>query len=109
MQHTLMLCGMLTKKRLANLFNITDPTCMTEIKIGSRGEREVDSGRLLEQMAEAMKMINQLKPKQLRIIGLGRGSAVIVTDSLEYLIRKWEMPLEEKHVQFISLGESSDF
>jgi len=99
------------KKRLTDLFDITDPSCMKEIKVESRGERQdqINSGKLLEQWNATLKLINQWKPKILRIIGLGVGSAEVVVQALESLIQRWDIAREDKHVQFISLGESRHF
>jgi len=97
------------RNRLATLFGITDPSCCIEIQIGNLGDRRIDAGKLLAQTIAATNLINQCKPKVLRIVGLGVGTSEIITDALEHLIRKWDIPLEDKHVQFISLGESRNF
>jgi hypothetical protein len=97
--------------RLANLFGITDQTCTAPIKVVSEpaDSTVVDAGRLAQDITYAMQVINQLQTKTIRIVGMGIGSSLAVTEALESLIRGWEIPPEEKNVQFIALGESTHF
>jgi hypothetical protein len=52
--------------------------------------------------------INQLKPTAIRIVGLGFATSSFVADALATLIRSCQISPNEKHVQFITLGDSED-
>jgi len=97
------------KNLLAALFDITDPNCIGEIKIGSIFRNSVDGANLHQQFKNATDVINQKMITHLRIVGLGIGSSPSVTDALESLIREWKIDSTTKEVQFIALGESPDF
>ena len=99
------------KQRILHLFKITDSSYLLEIRASSTGfgSRVLDDHKLGEDMATTIQTINCLETDQLRIIHLGVGNTVSVDDSIESLIRGWDKPLKEKKIQFIALGESSDF
>lgn len=96
------------KKQFSNLFSIKSSDCIREMKVECPG-RIIDQTPLLKTMTEITAFINQKKSFMLRIVGLGVGSGEIITDALEALIKQWDIPLDEKHVQFVSLGESVDY
>ena len=97
--------------RLKKLFTV-DPVATASIKISGiqrAGNNVVDDSALAEAVKAAMHVLNHLETKVIRIVGLGRGSAVVVGHSLEYLIRAWDIEPSQKQIQFVALGESEDF
>jgi len=96
------------KKQLSKLFGITSLDCIKEMKLECPGPI-IDQGLVLSRMTEITAFINERKSTILRIVGLGVGSSQVITDALEALIRQWNIPLDQKHVQFVSLGESEDY
>ena len=105
--------------RLAKLFGISDHNLCCHIKVGSLNPELnldiIDAERLQEQTTKAVTMINQKslnqksKENMIRIVLLGSTSSPAITDALEALIRGWEVPSDEKNMQFIALGESENY
>lgn len=99
--------------QLGRLFEITSNDYCCHIKVTSIGPDSmvVDIEKLKDQMTTAMNAINiQFKDTTLiRIVGLGKGFSPVITDALEALIRGWDIPSDQKSVQFIALGESANF
>jgi len=94
------------KLRIANLFNITDQNCIGDVQVHSLNGNTVDAQRLGQDMSTAIDAVNRSQIKVLRIVGLGVGSSLAVTEALESLICGWGIPSSEKEVQFVALGES---
>jgi hypothetical protein len=95
------------KTRIAKLFGISDQNCVGDIKVQSLDGNVVDSDRLGQDMSSAIDAVNASQTRHLRIVGLGVGSSLAVTEALESLICGWSVPTLEKEVQFIALGESA--
>ena len=97
--------------RFKKLFAVNPATTASVKIIGIQraGKNVVDDSALAEAVKTAMHVLNHLETKVIRIVGLGRGSAVVVGQSLEYLIRAWNIDPSEKQIQFVALGESEDF
>jgi len=96
------------KEQLSKLFGITSLDCIKEMKLECPGPI-MEPGLVLSRMTEITAFINEKKSTMLRIVGLGVGSSEVITDALEALIRQWDIPLDQKHVQFVSLGETEDY
>ena len=94
--------------RLADLFEITDPSMICQIKVGSLASHFVDGENLHQQIMTAKRAVNQINVTLLRIVGLGIGSSESVTQALESFVREWNIPSNKKEVQFVALGESID-
>ena len=99
------------KQRMMALFKATDPSFILEIKSKSTGfgSNVLDGPKLGEDTATAIQIINCLETNHLRIISLGPGGSHGLFDSIESVIRGWEKPVNEKHIQFIAFGESSNY
>jgi len=95
------------KEQIVNLFGISGPNATYDIRIQG-SDTQVDADNLRRDMAAAANVVNANPINGLRIVGLGVGTAISVTQSLETLIRSWQRPAAEKEVQFVALGESSD-
>jgi len=95
-------------ERLSHLFGIDDPTCIAEIKVKNRGPRTIDGEQLGRDMTAAINVMNSLEASAIRIVGMGIHSALGVHDALESLVRGWNLPWEQKMVQFVALGDSRE-
>lgn len=96
------------KRRIMSLFALTDPLCIGEIKVRNKGNRCVDADQLGIDMGVALDSVNKTGTKVLRIVTLGKGYSPVVLEGLEALILGWCIPPEEKELDFIAVGESSD-
>jgi len=94
------------KSRIVHLFNITDQNCIGDVQVHSLAGNLVDGERLGQDMSAAIDEVNRTQTRVLRIVGLGIGSSLAVTEALESLICGWAIPFSEKEVQFVALGES---
>ena len=99
------------KQRFMALFRITDTSFIMEIKISSIefGSHILNSTKLAEDTTTVMQIINCLETNQLRFLHMGAGHGYAVDDSIESLIRGWDKPEKEKHIQYINHGESKNF
>jgi len=86
-------------------FDVNNNTFHFKIKTGNQAE-EIDYELLRTQTDEAIQMINRARTKKLRIIGLGFGWSNAIPEALESLIRAWNMPLNEKEIQLVAVGDS---
>jgi len=94
--------------RLSRLFHINDPNFVRQNKVGNRGQNEIDGEQLGRDMSAAIDVINGNVFDRIRIVGLGKSSAIGVHQSLESLIRGWNLPWDQKKVQFVALGDSKE-
>jgi hypothetical protein len=93
--------------RLASLFNITNPNVILQIKIRNRGNNTIDGVQLGRDMTAAIEKINGNPVDAIRIVGMGLHSAIAVHQALESLVRGWNVPCDQKKVQFVALGDSA--
>jgi len=96
--------------RLSSLFHINDSKCVGEIKVKNRGQNqnEIDGEQLGRDMSAAIEVININVVQAIRIVGMGIHSAIGVHDALESLVRGWNLPWDQKIVQFVALGDSRE-
>ena len=97
------------KQEIASLFKITDSACIFEIKAGSISGRQIDGKRLADDTTRAIEIINKSNCRRMRIVSMGIASSVSIIQAKESLVRGWQIPIREKELQFISLGESKHF
>jgi len=95
-------------RRLSNLFHIDDPHCFAVIKVKNRGQDEIDAGQLGLDMSAAIDVINANVVQAIRIVGMGNRGAIGVHKAMEALVRGWNLPWDQKIVQFVALGDSQD-
>jgi len=95
--------------RLAKLFNVSQETGLQEIKLRSIGTNQIDGEQLGREIDSAINFINMqnMKGDKIRIVGMGIHSAIAVHEALESLVRGWDLPWEDKKLQFVALGDSS--
>jgi len=94
--------------RLARLFGIAHAIFIGEIKVRCRRQDQIDGEQLGRDMSVAIDAINSNVVGKIRIVGLGKSSAIGVHAALESLIRGWNLPWDQKQVQFVALGDSKE-
>ena len=94
-------------QQIGRIFRISGEKNIAQIKIKKAGAF-VNTQEFGNEVIAAGSQINQLKPTAIRIVGLGFATSSFVADALATLIRSWQISPNEKHVQFITLGDSED-
>ena len=97
------------RRRFSTLFNITDPSFIMEIKTRNVGfgSNLLDGTQLKEETTVALHILNCLETTQLRIIHLGMASGPGLNESVESIIRGWNIPAANKQIQLITAGEAA--
>jgi hypothetical protein len=96
--------------RIIKLFDITDLTRIGYIKITpERNGAKIDEAKLLRAVTEAIAVINKTTDKKIRIVGLGVRGAKRVYEALEHLVRGWKVPVDQKEIQFVAVGEYDNY
>ena len=88
--------------QISSLFNISNAL---QIKVRNRGNM-VDGKQLGQEMTRVIDEVNGTHG-MIRIVGMGMHSALAVYQAVESLVRGWDLPWEEKTVQFVALGDSA--
>jgi len=95
-------------EQIGRLFQMTANCYIKQIKITRTG-RLINVPEFGNAITEAFVDINSIKPIAIRIVGLGSRTTPFVTEALAQLIRGWDIPANQKEVQFITLGDSEDY
>jgi len=95
------------RDQLERLFQMTANCYIKQIKITKTGSL-YNVPEFGSAITEAFVDINTLQPITIRIVGLGSQTNSFVTQTLAELIRGWNIPPNQKEVQFITLGDSED-
>jgi len=97
--------------RVRQLLEIPDDR-FTEVKVPSMrtNKQRVDYRRCGEETTKALEMINrgvtEFQVRKIRIVRMGTSHSDAMTEAVESLIRGWDIPANEKMIQFISLGDT---
>jgi hypothetical protein len=59
-------------------------------------------------MIHALTLLNKGNSQFVRIVRMGLGSSIAVFESMENLLQGWKQDIQNKNVQFVTVGESSD-
>jgi len=95
------------RQQIQKLFNISDAV-IAEIKIIQYGKFH-NTEQFAKDVDQAVKIMNSLMPATtIRIVGLGNGTRTFVTDALAAFVKDWNVSPDQKHIQFITVGDSSD-
>jgi len=94
-------------QQIGRIFQISGEQTIAQIKIKKAGAF-INTQEFGSEVSSAGSRMNQLKPTAIRIVGLGFATSSFVADALSALIDSWQIPSNEKHVQFITLGDSPD-
>lgn len=97
-------------ERLAKLFRF-DKSSIIRVKVESlqvKGDRVVDAEKLGLEIAQAIDDINDRDAKEISVVCLGRSGSLALDKAVVALLRGWKASSQERDVQFVSLGESSD-
>lgn len=96
------------RNRIERLLEIPNGDLVGEIKVGSRDNETIDGENLALDMKNAVTIINSKNFNSIRIIGMGVHGCLAVIEALESLVHSWKLPLDQKKVHFIALGDSID-
>lgn len=68
----------------------------------------VDGAQLGQDMTGTINALNTTPVDTIRIVGMGKHSAIAVHQALESLVHGWNIPYDQKKVQFVALGDSAE-
>jgi len=95
--------------RIIKLFDITDSR-VGGIKITPEQDgAKIDDAKFLREVTEAIAVINKTPDKKIRIVGLGVAGSKRIYETLEHLIKGWKVPVDQKQIQFVAVGDYANY
>ena len=96
------------KQNILTLFGVSDPAFVFDVKGRGFGvgRRQIDGQRLADETTRAKQIINESNSRKMRIVSLGRASAVSMFEAKESLVRGWLIQTIEKQLQYLTSGDS---